>query len=215
MRMPSHDDCNQCSGQAKPPRHSELAKAPPAVIIAACRCAKCPLRRRPRAGDLRPRDRSRFLLKEQVLQKHGKALVIYGAVHFYRTFPRDILSSMGDDIGIARTLEIDFPGRTFVVIPVGRLDPPRGVTAGIDPDFQKFDRALKTQVRPVLVSLQRLPFRDFTAEEFLGRTLTTCRGAGGCVSVFQGSSLTLGQMADACVYVGGGADVDSKAKPTQ
>jgi hypothetical protein len=83
------------------------------------------------------------------------------------------------------------------------------------PDFQKFDRALKTQVRPVLVSLQRLPFRDFTAEEFLGRTLTTCRGAGGCVSVFQGSSLTLGQMADACVYVGGGADVDSKAKPTR
>ena len=64
-----------------------------------------------------------------------------------------------------------------MVIPVGRLDPPRGVTASIDPDFQKFDRALKTQVRPVLVSLQRLPFRDFTAEEFLGRTLTTCRGA--------------------------------------
>jgi hypothetical protein len=64
-----------------------------------------------------------------------------------------------------------------VVIPVGRLDPPRGVTRGIDLDFQKFDRALKTQVRPVLVSLQRLPFRDFTAEEFLGRTLTI--GAGG------------------------------------
>jgi hypothetical protein len=55
--------------------------------------------------------------------------------------------------------------------------PPRGVTGGIDPDFQKFDRALKTPVRPLLVSLQRLPFRDFTAEEFLGRTLTI--GAGG------------------------------------
>jgi hypothetical protein len=154
-------------------------------------------------------------MKEQVLQKHGKALVIYGAAHFYRSMPRDYLSSLGEDIGIARKLEIDFPGRTFVVIPVARLDPPRGVTAGIDPDFQKFDRALKTQVRPVLVSLQRLPFRDFTAEEFLGRTLTTCRGAGGCRSVFQGSSLTLGQMADACVDVGGGADVDSKAKPTR
>ena len=136
----------------------------------------------------------------------------FGAAHFYRTMPRDYLSSLGEDIGIARTLEIDYPGRTFVVIPVGRLDPPRGVTRGIDPDFQKFDRALKTQVRPLLVSLQRLPFRDFTAEEFLGCTLTTCRGAGGCVSVFQGSSLTLGQMADACVYVGGGADVDKKAK---
>ena len=66
-------------------------------------------------------------------------------------------------------------------------------------------------MRPVLVSLQRLPFRDFSAEEFLG-TLLNCRGAGGCVSVFKGSTLTLGQMADACVYVGGGADVDTKAK---
>jgi hypothetical protein len=54
---------------------------------------------------------------------------------------------------------------------------PPGGTRGIDPDFQKFDRALKTQLRPVLVSLQLLPFRDFTAEEFLGRTLTI--GAGG------------------------------------
>jgi len=67
------------------------------------------------------------------------------------------------------------------------------------------------QVRPVLVSPQRLPFRNFSAEEFFGRTLTTCRGAGGCVSVFQGNSLTLGQMVDACIYVGGGADIDSKA----
>ncbi len=153
-------------------------------------------------------------MKEQVLQKHGKALVIYSAAHFYRTMPEAYLSSMGEDIGLARRLEIDLPGRTFLVIPVGPLAPPRAVTGGIDPDFQKFDRALKTQVRPVLVSLQRLPFRDFTAKEFLGRTLTTCRGTGGCRSMFQGSSITLGQTADACVYVGGGADVDSKAKST-
>jgi hypothetical protein len=81
---------------------------------------------------------SRWFIEEVVCawrenQNRGQAtcpLVIYGAVHFYRTFPRDILSSMGDDIGIARTLEIDFPGRTFVVIPVGRLDLPRGVTRG-------------------------------------------------------------------------------------
>jgi hypothetical protein len=159
----------------------------------------------PGPGDNRSRETAAVsVLKDQVLQKHGKALVIYGAAHFYRTMPEDYLSSLGGDIGIARKLEIDFPGRTFVVIPVGRLDPPPAwVTRGIDPDFQKFDRALKTQARPVLVSLQRLPFRDFTAEEFLGRTLTTCRGGRGCVSVFQGSSLTLGQMADACIYVGG------------
>jgi len=100
-----------------------------------------------------------------------------------------------------------------VVIPVGRLDPPRGVTRGIDPDFQKFDRALKTQVRPVLVSLQRLPFRDFTAEEFLGRTLTTCRSA--LRTSLPPLPFALSRYAQACVYVGGGADVDSKAKPTR
>jgi hypothetical protein len=156
------------------------------------------------------------LLKEQVLQKHGKALVIYGAAHFYRAVgnARDYVSVM-DDVGIARALEFDYPGRTFVVILVGGIDLPPGITVGIDPDYQKFDRVLKTQVRPVLVPLQRLPFRDFSAEEFIGRTLTTCRGGGGCVSMFKGSTLTLGQVADACVYAGGGAEVDTKAKPTR
>jgi hypothetical protein len=86
--------------------------------------------------------------------------------------------------------------------------------AGIDPDYQKFDRALKTQMRPVLIPLKRLPFRNFTAEEFLGGTLLTCRGPGGCKSAFKGSTLTLGQMADACVYVGGDANIDTKAKRT-
>jgi len=152
------------------------------------------------------------VLKEQLLQKHGKALVIFGAAHFYRTLPAAFLSSMGSDVGLARAMEINFPGRTFVVLPVGRLDRPGAVAADVGPDFQKFDRALKTPVRPVLVSLQRLPFRDFSAEEFLGRTLTTCRGAGGCVSAFKGSTITLGQMADACFYVGGSDDGDPKAK---
>ena len=112
---------------------------------------------------------------------------------------------MGGDIGLASKLELEFPGRAFMVIPVGRLDRPAAVAADSDPDFQKFDRALKTHVRPVLVSLQRLPFRDFSPEEFLGRTVTTCRDARGCMSAFRGSALTLGQMADACIYVGGEA----------
>jgi hypothetical protein len=153
------------------------------------------------------------VLKEPVLQNHGKAVVIYGAAHFYRTLPSALLSTMGGDIGLARRLEIAFPGRTFMVIPVGRLAPPRGVTGDIDPDFQKFDSALKTQVRPVLVSLQRLPFRDFTAEEFLGRTVTSCSRPDGCKSAFRGSGITLGQTADACFYVGGDADAAMQAKP--
>src|SRR5262249_27580576 len=40
----------------------------------------------PGPGDNRGRETSAVsVIKEQVLQKHGKALVIYGSAHFYRT----------------------------------------------------------------------------------------------------------------------------------
>ncbi|HET9833142.1 MAG TPA: hypothetical protein VFP91_15580 [Vicinamibacterales bacterium] len=126
------------------------------------------------------------ILKEQVFQKHGKALVVYGAGHFWRQ----------GGTGLVRMLDVNYPGRTFVVIPVGGHLP--GETKN---DYPTFDRALKTKVRPVMVPLQRSPFRDFTAEKFLDGTLVTMR-RGRWVSIFAGSTLTLGQMADACVYLG-------------
>ncbi len=143
---------------------------------------------------------------EQLLKKHRKVLVIYGAAHLYRTIDENYLAATGDNNDITKTLESDYAGRTFVVIPMGRLDRPRPVAVDMVPDYQKFDRALKTPVRPVLVSLQRLPFREFSVEEFLGRTVTTCRGPNGCVSAFKGSTLNLGQMADALIYFGGSDD---------
>ncbi len=138
-----------------------------------------------------------------MLEKHGKALVIYGTAHFYRTLDQDYLAGTGDDNDIVKALDIDYSGRIFVVIPMGWLDRPRPVAVDMAPNYQKFDRALKTQVRPVLVPLQRQPFRDFSVEEFLGRTVTTCRGPNGCISAFKGSSLTLGQMGNASIYYGG------------
>jgi len=110
------------------------------------------------------------VIEEQVLKKHGKVLAIFGAAHFYRTMDKNYLASTGDNNDIVKTLEIDDPGRTFVVIPIGRLDRPRPVPFDMAPDYQKFDRALTAQVRSVLVSAQRLPFQGFTVEEFLGRT---------------------------------------------
>ena len=153
--------------------------------------------------------------------------MIYGHAHFWRTYP----PSPADEFGIVRMLEMDYPGRTVAVIPVG--GPARPLPPGsAEADYGKFDDALKTPVRPVLISLQQSPFRDFSAEEFLGRGLVRCRGAGvvpkqakgkiqsapvrasgPCVSVFQGSTLTLGQMADEVVYFGAQADVVLKAKP--
>lgn len=158
----------------------------------------------PGPGDNRSREvAAASVLKNHVLDKRGKALVIYGAAHFYRRFPEDMRSSMGEDVGLVSRLEIDYPGRVFAVIPVGLLERPSAVAADTPPDYRKFDRALKTDLRPVLLSLGRLPFRNFSAEEFLGRTLTRGSRSGGGVSAFQGSSLTLGQMAEACVYYGG------------
>jgi hypothetical protein len=148
-------------------------------------------------------NRTTSVLREPVSQRRGKALIIYGAAHFYLDGPADYWASMGDNVGIARALDLEYPGRWLSVIPIGGIArPPAVKQADMEPDYQKIDRALKTQVRPVLISLQRPPFRNLTAEEFLGRTLTTCRDASGCRSVFKGSTLTLGQMADVGIYVG-------------
>lgn len=87
----------------------------------------------PGPGDNRSRETAAVaVLKEQVLKRQGKALVIYGAGHFYRfaSSGRDSHSVMGD-IGIVKTLDIDYPGRTFVVIPLGG-----------DPDYKEFARAV-------------------------------------------------------------------------
>jgi hypothetical protein len=169
-------------------------------------------------GDPGPQDdqnRDAFavsILKGQALQKGGKAMVIYGAAHFYRT-DGDV-SGINVGGGIVQRLEVDYPGRTFVVMPVAFGGTP--VSGSREPDYQKFDRAIKTQVRPVLVSLQRPPFRDLTMEEFVGRKLLNCNGAkrlpDDCVSAFKGSSLTLGQVADAVVYFGGDARVGAKVE---
>ncbi len=141
-------------------------------------------------------------IEEQVLKRRGKCLVIYGAAHFYRTYG-DVEEIMNEGGGnITMRLEKDYPGRTFVVHPFGGpLTHPE--LTGHDPaDYGKWEHALKTKVRPVLVTLWRSPFRSFTAEEFIGRRMLNGRGGHGLVSVFKGSSLKLSQLADAAMYYG-------------
>jgi hypothetical protein len=82
------------------------------------------------APDQRSRETAAVsVLREQALSKREKALVIYGAAHFYRAAPADYLAGVGQDVGIARMLETAYPGRTLVVIPVGgRMALPPGIT---------------------------------------------------------------------------------------
>jgi hypothetical protein len=84
-------------------------------------------------------------------------------------------------------LDTDYPGSTFVVTAEG----------GPHPEYQEFERALKTPARPVLVSFGKRPFRDML------------------VSAFPGLGLTRGQIADACVYFGIGPEVDVWVSPVR
>jgi hypothetical protein len=75
----------------------------------------------PPTGSDIPRDASAvFILKEQVFDRGGKALLVYGAGHLYRTG------------GITKALQADYPGRTFVAVPLG----------GPYPEYQRFEHAL-------------------------------------------------------------------------
>lgn len=170
----------------------------------------------PGQGSTLNRDAAAASMIGEALKKHEKVLVIFGTAHFYRTMDTNYLAATGDGSDIVKMLESRHPGRTFVAIPIGRLDKPRPVAADMAPGYQKFDDALKTQVRPVMVPAQASPFRDLSVEEFLGRSVTTCRGPNGCVSAFKGTTLTLGQMADALIYFGGseGAVAQSGAIPS-
>lgn len=132
----------------------------------------------PPTGSGQGRDASAFsVLREQVLKTHGKALVIYGSGHLLRAVPDPVSR-------LTKLLDTAYPGSTFVVITAG----------GPRPD-QQFERALKTQERPVLAPLGKPPFRDLS------------------VGAFPGLGLTLGQIADACVYFGMVPEADAVVRP--
>jgi hypothetical protein len=102
------------------------------------------------------------VVRDQVLRRHAKGLLIYGVAHFSRALPQDYLASMGEDAGILTMLEESDPRRILSVIPIGWLDRPRPVAADVAPDFQKFDRAILSSTHPVLLSLKQPPFRDLS-----------------------------------------------------
>jgi uncharacterized iron-regulated protein len=97
-----------------------------------------------------------------------------------------VLRAVPDPISrLTKLLDAGYPGSTFVLITAG----------GPHPESEDFERALKTRARPVLVSFGKSPFREMS------------------VSAFPGLGLTLGQIADACVYFGMGPEADVRVSP--
>jgi uncharacterized iron-regulated protein len=152
----------------------------------------------PPTGSDVPRDLSAFsVIKEQVLNKGRKALVIYGAAHLWRAYPTH-------QARLQNMLEPAAPGRVFVVIAKG----------GASEEYRTFERALKTPERPVLVQLDKQPFRDFPADEFFANDLKKLVN-GQWVSAFQSTGITLGQMADAFIYLGMDPSVENRVLPNR
>jgi hypothetical protein len=119
------------------------------------------------------------IVRDQVLKEREKVLMIYGGSHFSR---------QGLEDGITKPLQRSHPGRIFVVEPLG----------GPFPIFEKLEDMLKSQERPVLLSMQGTPAAALGANESFG----------------PGSfpdHLTLGDVADACVYFGRAADVENRS----
>jgi hypothetical protein len=155
------------------------------------------------------------IVRTQVLAKGQKALSIYGAGHLYRTS------------GITKALQDSHPGQIFVV----------GVIGGSSPVYEKFENALSSSKRPVLVPLRGTAFGSFNANEFLGEHLRVVKGLRPRrplrealedflglgtrdapkpqlqeVSPFHPKA-TLADVEDACVYLGGTADVEDLVEP--
>ncbi len=144
------------------------------------------------------------VLKKQALEKDQKALLVYGAGHLFRT--RADRYSLPPGIGgITKSLDADYPGRTFVVVTLG----------GSDPKYKSFEQALQTSARPLLLPLKRPPFSDFAAEDFLGPKLMRRLPGGGTQWIFQGSGVRLGDTADACLYSGTAADANPRVLPAR
>lgn len=145
----------------------------------------------PTGSSLDREDSAASVLKEQILEKHAKALLIYGAGHLFRT-----------SRSLTQTLEADLHARVFVAITLG----------GPYAEYDKFEAAIKTRLRPVLVPLDRSPFQNFSAEEFLGSRVKKLVN-GEWVNAYRGSTLTLAQMVDVCIYLGRTAGVDLRVSP--
>jgi len=130
------------------------------------------------------------VLKEQGLDKAGKALVIYGGGHL------NYLNG-----AITKGLQAWRPGRTLVVF----------IQGGQDPEYRQFDKALKSVRRPVLFSVTRSPFNNISAD-FFGRGSKALVN-GVWVDVVPNPGVTVGQVADAFVYFGGSPDIETFVRP--
>jgi hypothetical protein len=99
-----------------------------------------------------------------------------------------------------RAVEESAPGKVFVVNAQG----------GSGPGYEAFEKALHSRERPVLLSLRGTPAASFPANRL---SWGARRFVGGKEVPLFAPGVTLGDLADACVYFGQVADADPEPDP--
>lgn len=130
------------------------------------------------------------VIRDQVLAKHEKALVVYGSLHLTRNG------------GMTKALEAAQGVRVFVVNTFG----------GPHPEYEAFERALTAPARPILVSVRVPPFRDLRAYPIIGRG-TKKLSNGVWVDANPFGELNLSGVMDAAIYWGSAREADVLAEP--
>jgi hypothetical protein len=130
------------------------------------------------------------VLKRQGLDKAGKALLIFGGGH---------LSYAGG--ALTSAMQGWRRGRTFVVF----------IRGGKDPGYAPFDLALKSRTRPILFSVTRPPFSNFSTDFLAAGSKVLVSGVW--VDVVPRGGATPGQEADAWVYLGSSPDAEDFVRP--
>ena len=116
------------------------------------------------------------LVRREVLSKKNKALLVYGAGHFWRK------NAMIPAPNLATLLDQSNPGSLFTVVRLG----------GVYPDTPRLESVMPKS-RPAFLVLNGTPTEDLDANEFIGRGIP--------VKLFP-AGLGIGHVADACVYSG-------------
>jgi hypothetical protein len=131
------------------------------------------------------------LIAREVVGKGQKALLIYGAGHFWRKtqFMRAGVV-VPTPPNLAALMDKDFPGRLYVVTPIA---------GGVYRETAKLEALIQNVGRPVLLPLKRTIFGSLEANEFLAGPLHIP------FPLFP-VGLGIGEVADACVYRGQIAD---------
>ncbi len=130
------------------------------------------------------------VLKGQGLDKSGKALLIFGGGH---------LSYSGG--ALTSAMQGWRRGRTFVVF----------IRGGKDPGYAPFEQALQSRTRPVLFSVTRPPFNNFSTDFLAAGSKVLVNGVW--VDVVPRGGATPGQEADAWIYFGNSPNVEEFVRP--